>query len=165
MGKGSLRATLSTEATSETTPIRAARQIRAGRLLSLVLVSVGVVAVGASSFAESWLRAEWFWAEPDREAARERRDHFDKLYAALIVENSRRARAGRPKLAEEPEALRLARERLDVALRPMLTAQQRPRQIATALRIGGAALCLAGVACGLASRHRAPSASDDAAAQ
>jgi len=147
----------------------AARQPAAGRLFIVGLIAAGVLAVTLSPVAESRLEPMWFWAVEDRERLAERQAHFDKLFYAYVVENQRRARAGRPPLPEEPEALRRARATLAAAAEPLDRARSRPRQIADALRLGGAVACSAGVGLLLATRRRAvttaASASDDEADQ
>lgn len=150
-------------------PNRAAQQTFAGRLFSLVFVAVGIAALGFSCVAEHWVRADWFWSSEDRAAAKECQAHFDKLYSALVTENSRRARSGLPNLIEEPEALRIARSRLKSAKQPLRISQERPRQVAAVARYTGAGCLGLGLLTLWWSRRHAtspgPSASDDGASQ
>lgn len=119
-----------------------------GRRLRLAaggLVAAGLALIAASTAVEPIARPGWFWSDENRQADGAARERFDRLYAAYVTELKRRAAAGRPPLAEEPEALRRARARLAETSQSLTEARQRPPQIATALRLAGALCCAAAV--------------------
>lgn len=86
----------------------------------------------------------WFWPQEDRLLVAEREARFDKLYEAYVLEKNRRAGLGQPPMTEPP-AVDFARQELNAAKASLRTAKKRPRQIATALRWGGAVSCLFGL--------------------